>query len=260
MSATSVLTVGALLGLGGVSAALYSQNRDLSRRLDEVAAALGRPVERAAAPAPAHEGPTLQGAPATLAEVTALRRQLEAQLEQMAARVTSQEKKSAAAGAAGGAVDFETGVRDVLSKVQDEPAFKQKVAEAAGKPAIDKKPTFAALSQHLTLDGTQEAAFRRDLEDIQGSLFALLSETRPDGRVLLEEIQKSEALPEGDPGRMNVFIDLVKLKIPGTEQTYLERAVDLAVGFRKKADAYLTPEQRQRFATLDVDLFGVKMN
>lgn len=261
MAASTALSWTSLLVLGAASTALFVKNRNLERRLDEVALqGAGAAVARTAA-GPSAGGPTLAGSPADQAEVAALKRQVEALVE----RVEGQERRLVAPGAAGtapsgDAAAFERGVRDVLDRVQQEPEFRQKVAEAAGKPAIEKKPTFAVLAQHLALDSSQEATFRHDLEDVQGSLMALLAEQRPDGRVLLEEIGKADQLPEGDPQRAAVFLDLFKLRIPGTEQTYVERALELAMGFRKKAETYLRPEQRERFAAVDVDLFGVKMN
>ena len=260
MSTSMVIAAVAFVGLAGAGVGLYVQNRDLSARLDEMA------VQTASArveqdKARFETAPTLQGTPATHAEVVDLRQALDA----VAARLAAQEKRigkpgpeGAAPGYAGEA--FEQGVRAVLERVQEEPVFKKKIAEAAGKPAIEKKPTFAALSQYLALDGTQEITFRHDLEDAQGELMALLADRRPDGRVLLEEIGQSEALPPNDPKRTEVFLDLFRLKIPGPEQTYVERAVALASTFRKKADAYLKAEQREKFASADLDLFGVKMN
>jgi hypothetical protein len=262
MTTSSVLAVAAFLGLAGAGTALYVQNRDLARRLDELKLEVARVPERPPA-ADGKErgdtgGPVLEGATASRAEVADLRRALAA----VADRVTAAETRAGAApgqaGAAGGEA-FEQGVREVLHRVQDEPAFKAKVAEAAGKPAIDKKPTFGALSKYLTLDETQATSFRRDLEDVQGELMALLADRRPDGRVLLEELAASEALPPNDPQRAAVFLDLFKLKIPGTEQTYVERAVSISLAFRKKADGYLKPEQQALFAAVEIDLFGVQM-
>jgi hypothetical protein len=262
MSTSSVLAVAAFLGLAGAGAALYVQNRDLARRLDDLKLEVARVPERPPVAEPMGRGdtggPVLEGATASRAEVADLRRTLET----VAQRVTAAEQRAGAAPGAPGAATgeaFEQGVREVLNRVQEEPTFKAKVAEAAGKPALDKKPTFGALSQYLALDETQQASLKSDLQDIQGELMALLADRRPDGRVLLEEIAASEALPPNDPKRMNVFLDLVKLKIPGTEQTYVEKLVALSAAFRKKADGYLKPEQQARFAAVDIDLFGVQM-
>lgn len=262
MTTSSVLAVAAILGLAGGGVALYVQHRELGRRLDELKLEVARVPERPAAAQPGERadagGPVLEGATASRAEVADLRQALAA----VAERVTAAEKRSGAPpGAAGltGGEAFEQGVREVLSRVQDEPTFKAKVAEAAGKPALDKKPTFNALSQYLALDESQQTSLRSDLQDIQGELMALLADRRPDGRVLLEEIGAAESLPPNDPKKTAVFLDLFKLKIPGTEQTYVEKAVALSLAFRTKAAGYLKPEQQARFAAVEVDLFGVQM-
>lgn len=259
MTLSSMAAALAFLGLGGASIGLYVQNRDLARRVDELALPASAALERP--PVPGAEGPMLQGSQVSPSDFASLRQTVDA----LAARVQGQEARAAKSGpgAASGAVGseaFEQGVRAVIDRVQEEPTFKEKVAQAAGKPALDKKPTFGALASYLALDGTQESAFRNDLEDVQGELFALLAERRPDGRVLLDEIGKADTLPPNDPKRTEVFLDLFKLKIPGTEQTYVERAVALGAGFRTKTDAYLRQDQRERFGAVEVDLFGVKMN
>jgi hypothetical protein len=263
MTTSGVLAVVAILGLAGAGTALHLENRDLARRLDDLSLQVATVPEHPLASGPegrgGASGPVLEGTPATRAEVADLRSALEA----VASRVTAQEKRAGAAPGAPGAFDgeaFEQSVRAVLERVQEEPTFKEKVAQAAGKPALENKPTFGALAKYLALDESQETTFRRDLEDVQGELFALLADRRPDGRVLLEEIAAAETLPANDPKKTEVFLDLFKLKIPGTEQTYVEKAVALATSFRKKSDGYLRPEQRERFAAVQVDLFGVKLN
>ena len=263
MTTSGVLQLVAFLGLAGAGTALYVQNRDLTRRVEDLSLQAARVPEHPAPPGAAGKeataGPVLEGAAASRAEVAEIRKSLDA----VAKRVTAQEQRAGAAPGAGGALGgeaFEQGVRAVLERVQEEPNFKEKVAQAAGKPALDKKPTFGALAQYLTLDESQQTSFRRDLEDIQGELMAVLADRRPDGRVLLEEIGAAEALPASDPKRTQVFMDLFKLKVPGTEQTYIEKILALSSSFRQKTDGYLRPEQRDKFASVEVDLFGVKMN
>jgi len=258
MSPASWMPWVACLGLGAAGVGLAVQNRDLARRLEALEALPASASPRDVAP-PEGEGPTLVvgGGPASKAELEALGRELQALRKQVAAGGSA----SATPGAPGaGSAAFEQGVRDVLARVSEEPEFKSKVAAAAAPATLPHKPTFAALAEHLALDASQEKDFRQDLEDMQGSLFALLAEQRPDGRVLLEELGSADQLPEGDPKRTQVFLDLFQLKIPGTEETYVARAVRLATDFRRRTDAYLKDAQRSRFAGLDVDLFGVKMN
>ena len=268
MAVPSLVAGLAFTALAGGGVALYVQNKNLIERIDELKVTSAKAAERSSAPssgAPALQG---GGGVASRNDVDEVRRQL----GQVAERVTAQEKRTAVAavpgapGLAGGTAAgrfegpaFEESVRKVLAAVHAEPEFKQQVAEAAGKPGLDKKPTFGALSKYLALDAAQETDFRQDLQDAQGELMALLAEERPDGRVLLKEIGEMDALPEGDPKRAQVFLDLFKLKIPGTEQTYIEKVFALATAFRTKANGYLRPEQRERFAGTEIDLFGVKM-
>lgn len=258
MAAAAWIPWSVALALGATSIASFAQGRDLARRL-EVLESLPAPVPAREAGASV-EGPSLVvgGGPALKADLEALA----GEVKDLRARLAVAPKAGPGGGGgpAPGSAAFELGVRDVLARVQDEPEFKAKVAAAGGAQPLPKKPTFGALAQHLALDANQQRDFRRDLEDIQGSLFALLSEKRPDGRVLLEEVTAVESLPEGDPKRATVFLELFTLKIPGTEETYVARAVTLATGLRTNAQRYLRPEQQSRFASLDVDLFGIKMD
>lgn len=260
MALSTPLHAAALLLLAGGGVALYVQNRSLERKITDLEQ-MPAPVVRSESAA--GSAPTLQAPAATKAEVKVM---LDT-LGEFTTRVAAQEKRladvTAAAAAKGGASAgpaFEDAVRDVVNRMADETEFKAKIALAAGKPVIDKKPTIAALAKALSLDTTQETRFREDLKDAQLELFAVLSEERPDGTVPMAEIQKSMEYPEHDPRRAEAFLSLFKQKIPGSEETYMERAIALATGFRKKTGEYLRPEQTDVFNRLDVDLFGVKMD
>ena len=100
----------------------------------------------------------------------------------------------------------------------------------------------------------------KDLQEIQQELFALLSEERDDGVEPLELIAKAEELKEGDPKRAETFMKLFTLKIPGGEDTYMQRAVKLGTSFRKRIDEYLRPAQLEILNSIDVDWFSVKFN
>ena len=260
MALPTPLNAAAFLLLAGGGVALYVQNRGLEQKLADLEQ-VPAPVTRAES-APGGP-PTLQAPAATKAEVKVM---LDT-LGEFTTRVSAQERRlsdlTAAAASKGGAAAgpaFEDAVRDVVNRMADEPDFKSKIALAAGRPVIDKKPTIGALAKVLSLDAVQETRFREDLKDTQVELFAVLSEERPDGTVPMALIQKSMEYPEGDPRRAEVFLSLFKQKIPGGEETYMERAIALATGFRKKTAEYLRPEQTDVFNRLDIDLFGVKMD
>jgi hypothetical protein len=256
MTPATWFALAALATAGSAALLLGAENRELARRLDALEAApsvAARPVADGDAPALSGEGSL------------ATRREL----DDLSARVTELARRPVPAASPAGAsgAPLERRVEEALAKQLEGDEFQrrideaaQKAAEKSGKPAIEKKPTFAALSTYLSLDSAQEGDFRRDLEDVQGSLMALLAERRPDGRVLLEEIGAVDALPESDPKRVEVFLDLFQLKIPGTDETYVARAITLALDFRKRTSAYLRADQSARFASADIDLFGVRLN
>jgi hypothetical protein len=255
MTPATWLALAACATAGSAALLLGAENRELARRLDALEAAA--PV--AARPAADGDAPALSGEGSL-----ATRREL----DDLAARVTELARRPASASSpAGAGAPLEQRVEEALVRKLEGDEFQRRIDEAAkqaaqnaGKPAIEKKPTFAALSTYLALDASQEGDFRRDLEDVQGSLMALLAERRPDGRVLLEEIGAVDALPESDPKRVQVFLDLFQLKIPGTDETYVSRAITLALDFRKRTSAYLRTDQSARFASADIDLFGVQLN
>jgi hypothetical protein len=266
MSTSGIVGVVAVLGLGGGVAALFAQNRALERRLAEVEAARTAVAVEASrrSDAAAESGPSLRGIDETTAQV----RSLQASVQDLGQRLAKQEERAkvqAASGAAGGKFVpnpddpvFEEAVRGVVEKLLVDDTMKPKFAMAVKGEDVPKKPHIDVLTRALALDGNQDRRFREDLKDIQTQLFAILSEERADGIVPIAEIQKAEALPEGDPARFDMFMKLIKLQIPGSQQTYFEKAVELAGDFRKKTAEYFRPEQTDRFGKMDLDLFGIR--
>jgi hypothetical protein len=160
-----------------------------------------------------------------------------------------------------GRPEFEDAVRDVVGRLLADTSFRPKVAAAAKAGEVPKKPHLDVLAKALALDDAQKRRFREDLQDVQGQLLTVLSEPAADGGATwLERIAAVEQQPEGDPRRAQVFVELLKAKVPGGEQTFLERAVELATEFRRRTGEYLRPDQSESFARMDVDLFGVKMD
>ena len=63
------------------------------------------------------------------------------------------------------------------------------------------------------------------------------------------------ALVGGDPERgLKSFFDNFD------EETYMQRAVKLTQGFRKKADRYLRPQQKEILTAVEIDWFSIKFN
>jgi hypothetical protein len=86
----------------------------------------------------------------------------------------------------------------------------------------------------------------------------VLTIPRADGVVLLDEITMADQYPEGSPQRTAPFLKLFKLKIPETEETYVERAITLVQGLKERAPEYLAVEQMETLNSLDLDWFGIK--
>jgi hypothetical protein len=237
------------VGLTGAVVTLLVQARDLERRLSEVEAAGVQTHESSlTTPPESAPPPALAGVPVSLAQLE----ELERNVADLSARV---------AGGLGQTPSGQASTADVRTAVErllEDEGFRRKLADAVQGTKVPKKPHIDVLTKALALDGGQDRRFREDLKDAQGELFALLAEKRPDGTVPLEEIQKTEALAEGDPGRAQAWLRLVKMQIPGTDQTYFEKAVEIAGGFRTKAAEYLRSDQQERFVRMDVDLFGVR--
>ena len=111
----------------------------------------------------------------------------------------------------------------------------------------------------LKLSSAQSARFEEDIRGIQQELFTILQVPRDDGVAPLEEITQAEQYPDGNPKKAEVFLKLFKLTIPGTQETYVERALALVGRVKKSTEAYLDDGQRELLNTIDLDWFGIKM-
>lgn len=240
---------------------------DLAGRLDAlesgappVAPGPGLPDGRGSEPLGADAtaaGPGLLGAGGArrLAEVAA-------GLEALGVRLAALEAGPAAAPAAFDATApaFEEGVRRVaLRLAQEDVAFRLALA-TADRTRLGKDPPFARLARALELDAAQEDRFRKGIQGIQAELFQVLSEPRDDGVAPLERLQEAEGLPAADPRRAQLFVELFTQAIPGSDETYLERATALAAGFRARAREWLSVRQQELLDAVEVNLFEVKFD
>jgi|GEM_PF-2223080 len=261
----------AWLALGGTALYVAGQNRDLASRLERMEAA---PAEGPAASATG-------SAPAALAgskEFTTLRTKaddatrradvLSVELtklrndhERLLATVLAMPEGAKAEAATATFVErpgFEDAVRSVVDRYALEHKFRDTLKKATG-PIVPKKPPYAELAKALKLDGPQTARFEQDIRSIQTELFEILQIPRDDGFMPLEEIQAAEQYPEGSPKKTEAFLKLFKATIPGTQETYLERAVALVSRVKDGTKAYLQDEQRGLLDTIDLDWFGIQM-
>jgi hypothetical protein len=266
MSLPTLLSGFALTVAVGAGALLYGQNQDLKERLAAVETMAAAETDAADPAAPG--SPMLRGG-RTAREVAEVRRLTNALVQ----RVDEQETRLEAIAEAGGdgsaapvaaaslrTAAFTDAVREVvLEMAGNDAAFRSKVG-SQDRTKLPKNSSFAKLATVLELDAAQESQMSKDLQGMQQELFGILSEERDDGVVPMEMIAKAEGLKEGDPKRAELFIQLFTLKIPGREETYMQRAVKLQGDFRKRTTDYLRPAQLEIWQNLEVDLFSVKFD
>ncbi|MDA1196109.1 MAG: hypothetical protein O2894_13140 [Planctomycetota bacterium] len=262
MNGSTLLAVLALATAVGAGGMLYSENAALKKRLDAIETDSGL-VAGPAIDGEAPAGPGLQGASVRrdVAELQgvadALMRRMEA-IEERPVAATSAGSGDAPALADGPA--FGEAVRAVvLDMATNDIDFRARVG-AQGRNKIAKNSPFAKVASVLELDASQESQMSKDLQGMQGELFQLLGEPRDDGVVPYELIAEAEGLKEGDPRRAEVFIKLFTMKIPGKEETYMQRAVSLTQTFRKRVDTYLRPQQLELLNGVEIDWFSIKFD
>lgn len=241
--------------LGIVALALFERAGDLERRLEALESAPRALPDQGAGPG----GPTL--APGQASE---LARRIEEGLGAMGRRVVAlEERGTRGEDPLAGTLDspaFSEAVRRVaIELARDDVAFRSAI-QTSDRTKLGKDPPFARVAEALELDAAQESEFAKEIQAAQGELFQLLSEPRDDGVVPLERIAEAEALPASDPRKAQVFIDLFTLRIPGSEETYMQRAVAMALEFRKKMRPMLRPPQQDLFDAVEFNLFEVKFN
>ena len=253
MSTRSIVSVVCILALGGVAAALHQQSQALSERLDALEAQAEVPGR--ADPSPA--APGLDGVSVSEVDFRLLSRSVDV----LAERVGAGERETEASESGRDALSpkLDEALRELVLDMAGDVRFRTKLG-LSGSPNLPKKPSLGRLADVLKLDASQEGEFRKDLGELQQDVFALLAEERDDGVMPLEQIALAEELEEGDPRRAEIFITLFTLKIPGGEDTYMQRVVEWTVEMRKRTQKYLRPEQTEIFNAIDVDLLGVQMD
>jgi len=263
MSIQAVVSGLALVVAVGGATVLYERNQQLEERLALLEApgvSAGETTETAAG------GPSLSGSGVRrdLAELQGL-------AEGLVERMDALETREPAGPVSGQAVaervaamtssaEFSDAVRDVvLDMASNDIDFRARVG-TRDRAEIPKDSPFTQVAEVLKLDASQESRMSKDLQEMQQELFGLLAEERDDGVIPLEMIAKAEELKEGDPKRAEVFVKLFTLKIPGEEETYMQRAVTLQTDFRKRTLEYLRPEQNEIWDAMKVDWFSIKFN
>ncbi len=265
MSAMNWILGVAVLALAGGAFVLHTQNSDLTERLTSLEARLMVGPDGAAAEG---AGAAQLDAGGAGVQVNADRIQaLEVDVAKAAQALEKLERLDPAEFAAameksgGAALDpklLEQKIREGVMDMAGDVHFRTKLG-LRGSPNLPKKPAFGQLAEALRLDANQEDRLRKDLMAFKEDFFAIISEERSDGVVPLEEIAKAEELGPNDPGRAQIFIKLFTLKIPGSDETYMQRLGDMTTEFRKGVKDYLRDDQNEIFNAIEVDYLGVEM-
>ncbi len=153
---------------------------------------------------------------------------------------------------------FEDSVRAVLDRYALETKFRDTLKKAAG-PLIPKKPKFEQLAKVLSLTEAQGRRMDADVRAIQTELFQILQVPRADGSVPLEEIAQADQYPEGSTKKTEIFLKLFKMKIPDSEETYMEHAITLVQRVKESTKNYLDEGQRSTLEGIDLDWFGIQL-
>jgi len=263
MSAPSILAGIALVVAVGGAAMLYDRNQALEERLAQLE---GLRVAGAEGGADAADGPLLAGGGVQrdVAELQGL-------ADGLAKRMEALEQGEGPAAVTGDAVgervaaltgsgEFSDAVRGVvLDMATNDIDFRARIG-TRDRTEIPKDAPFSQVAEALKLDASQEDRMSKDLQAMQQDLFGLLAEERDDGVVPMEIIAKAEEYKEGDPRKAEAFMKLFTLKIPGEEDSYMQRAVTLQTEFRKRTLKYLRPEQNEIWDAMKVDWFSIKFN
>lgn len=271
MALPAAAHVVAWLALGGSALYVVAQNRDLAARLERMETAQAEAPSAGAggaAPAPLAGSKEIVAVRAKADDATRRAEVLSAELtklrtdhDRLLATVLAMPEGAKADAGTSKFVErpgFEDAVRGVVDRYAMEHKFRDTLKKATG-PLVPKKPKYEELAKALKLDGPQTARFEQDIRSIQTELFEILQIPRDDGFVPLEEIQAAEQYPEGSPKKAEAFLKLFKATIPGTQETYLERAVALVARVKDGTKAYLQDEQRGLLDTIDLDWFGIQM-
>jgi hypothetical protein len=257
-----VANVVAWVALAGGVGWVATRNADLERRIDGAEASLAAGEARetglrrerdeaqavlAAAPRPVEAGATVED----------LRKDVQALWAQVLG-TPGGPVGGPGAEPVGAPADLEAAVRDAVAKDLTQRGYRARAPKEGA--ALGKKPKFRELAKHLELDPDQSARLEQEVRDAQMRLYEVLSVPRADGVVLLDEIAQAEQYPPGSPQKTEPFLKLFKLKIPDTEETYVERAIALVQELKGRAPEYLAVEQMETLGGLDLDWFGIKFD
>ncbi len=116
-----------------------------------------------------------------------------------------------------------------------------------------KKPEFDEFAEWMELDGTQRDAALAAIGRAQAELLDTLSGKDAKDRVPLIEMFRLGIDGEGD------FGEVMGGTIPGTRQTYFQRAMTIKGRLDGELRKVLSAKQFTRYSSADLDVFGIKV-
>ncbi|MHC5020060.1 MAG: hypothetical protein ACYTGX_08110 [Planctomycetota bacterium] len=263
----------AAIVLAGVSTAVAGyavmENQQLRVQLEErKLIPTGDDGDLAVALAPQERG-ALEALPS---EVEQRLRAVEARVEAVDKGLAVQEQEVAAAKAEarraadgvvpaagpGGGVDVSKGGGATAEQIR---AMIKKQVEAeveAGKVKDREKPSLGAVAAHLKLSDVQKSEVERAVLEGKQAVFDTLSIPTKDGTVFTEELTDTivsmvtEGEMEGGAKFMKLFVRMNAEKIPGTDETYVQRMNTIKAGVTQQIQRDLTPEQFAEYEKMRV--------
>jgi len=150
------------------------------------------------------------------------------------------------------------------SKEEAEARLKELVDEAVEKKAAiietmrNKKPSLDAFAQTLELTDEQRAATEQEVLRGQREIKALLDTVSDEGTNFLDEVVDVLAVGIAKPGQVGerwgkLFARLVSEKVPGSDQTYAERAESVKQSVRDAFRRDMSEAQYTRFEAWKMD-------
>jgi hypothetical protein len=125
-------------------------------------------------------------------------------------------------------------------------------------PAIPLYPSIQELSDTLGLNQYQKQKTADLINQAKYEAFEVVSLPREDGTSLMDEF--SQAILHSDEPRkegMRVLMKLLVDDVPGSDQSYFDRLMQIRRQALDEAGASMSPEQAENLGSMKINVFGV---
>ncbi len=121
-----------------------------------------------------------------------------------------------------------------------------------------KKPTMQNLALQLEMEQRQKLPVWDVIYSGKVRMWDLLQKPRKDHRNMIQEIQDLESSDLQDIKKMQKFLELLSLSVPGGRTTYLEEINKIKKDVERKLSDILTKEQMVRLKILKIDILDIE--